>query len=111
LAMFVGEGARVAILPITAGDEKEMLAMIDQLGVNNIIIESREANDPNELQTVRAISPGLTFRDYRAIKENIAGIELITPRKRFKPQKALPKTNQELPQVFGVLPNYRDINT
>ncbi len=110
LGMIFGVGAVVAMLSITAGVEKEMLAMIDQLGVNNIIIEAREANDPNELQTVRAISPGLTFRDYRAIAENIQGIEAISPRKRFKLQKALPKTNQELPQVIGVLPNYRDIN-
>src|SRR5437667_7625479 len=110
LGMIFGVGAVVAMLSITAGVEKEMLAMIDQLGVNNIIIEAREANDPNELQTVRAISPGLTFRDYRAIAENVQGIEAISPRKRFKLQKALPKTNQELPQVIGVLPNYRDIN-
>ena len=58
LGMIFGVGAVVAMLSITAGVEKEMLAMIDQLGVNNIIIEAREANDPNELQTVRAISPG-----------------------------------------------------
>src|SRR6266481_2527533 len=38
------------------------------------------------------------------------GIEAITPRKRFKPLKALPKTNQELPQLIGVLPNYKEIN-
>src|SRR5229473_2800964 len=69
LGMIFGVGAVVAMLSITAGVEKEMLAMIDQLGVNNIIIEAREANDPNELQTVRAISPGLTFRDYRALGE------------------------------------------
>src|SRR5437660_205861 len=110
LGMIFGVGAVVAMLSITAGVEKEMLSMIDALGVNNIIIEAREANDPNELQTVRAISPGLTFRDYRAIAENIPAIELITPRKRFKPLKAVPKTNQELPQVIGVLPNYKEIN-
>src|SRR5436189_2024643 len=110
LGMIFGVGAVVAMLSITAGVEKEMLAMIDQLGVNNIIIEAREANDPNELQTVRAISPGLTFRDYRAISMNIQGIDLITPRKRFKPQKSLPKTTQELPQLVGVLPNYKDLN-
>jgi putative ABC transport system permease protein len=109
LGMIFGVGAVVAMLSITAGVNKEMLAMIDQMGVNNIVVEAREANDPNELQTVRAISPGLTFRDYRAIKENIAAIDLISPRKRFKPQKSLPKTNQELPQLYGVLPNYKDI--
>src|SRR5262245_2055642 len=111
LGMIFGVGAVVAMLSITAGVEKEMLAMIDQLGVNNIIIEAREAGDPNELQTVRAISPGLTFRDYRAISENIQGIELITPRKRFKPQRVLPKTTQELPQLIGVLPNFKEINS
>jgi putative ABC transport system permease protein len=110
LGMIFGVGAVVAMLSITAGVEKEMLAMIDQLGVNNIIIESREATDPNELQQVRAISPGMTFRDYRAIAENTPGIEAITPRKRFKPQKVLPKTSQELPQLIGVLPNYKEIN-
>src|SRR5260370_16438340 len=111
LGMIFGVGAVVAMLSITAGVEKEMLAMIDQLGVNNIIIEAREANDPNELQTVRASSPGLTFRDFRAIAENTPGIEAITPRKRFKPQKVLPKTSQELPQLYGVMPHYQDIHS
>jgi putative ABC transport system permease protein len=85
--------------------------MIDAMGVNNIIVEAHEAMDRNELQTVRATSPGLTLRDYRAIKENVAGLEAITPRKRFKPQKLLPKTNQEPPQLIGVLPNFMEINS
>src|SRR5215471_4984817 len=99
LGMIFGVGAVVAMLSITAGAQKEMMAFIDQLGVNNIIIEAREALDRNELQTVRAISPGLTFRDFRAISENVSGLVAITPRKRFKPQKLLPKTNQETPQA------------
>ena len=35
----------------------------------------------------------------------------ITPRKRFKPQKLLPKTANEPPQLIGVLPNYVEINS
>src|SRR5262245_51818867 len=93
LGMIFGVGAVVAMLSITKGAKKEMMNMIDQLGVKNVIIEAREAADPNELQTVRAISPGLTFRDFRAIAENVQGIEFISPRKRFKPQRVLPKTN------------------
>jgi putative ABC transport system permease protein len=111
LGMIFGVGAVVAMLSITAGAQKEMMSFIDQLGVNNIIVEAREAVDRNELQTVRAISPGLTFRDYRAISENVGGVMAITPRKRFKPQKVLPKTNQELPQLIGVLPNFVEINS
>ncbi len=111
LGMIFGVGAVVAMLSITAGAQKEMMSFIDQLGVNNIIIEAREAVDRNELQQVRAISPGLTFRDYRAILENVQGLEAITPRKKFKPTRVLPKTTQELPQLVGVLPNFIEINS
>jgi putative ABC transport system permease protein len=111
LGMIFGVGAVVAMLSITAGAQKEMMSFIDQLGVNNIIVEAREALDRNELQTVRAISPGLTFRDFRAISENVSGLTAITPRKRFKPQKLLPKTASEPPQLIGVLPNFVEINS
>src|SRR6202795_1527765 len=111
LGMIFGVGAVVAMLSITAGAQKEMMSFIDQLGVNNIIIEAREAVDRNELQQIRAISPGLTFRDFRAISENVQGVEAITPRKRFKPQRVLPKTAQEPPQLIGVLPNFVEINS
>src|SRR5690349_7452489 len=107
LGMIFGVGAVVAMLAITAGAQKEMMSYIDLLGVNNIIIEAKEAVDRNELQSRRAISPGLTFRDYRAIAENIAGIESATPRKRFKPLKVLPKTAQEQPLLIGVTPDYK----
>src|SRR6266536_5117881 len=79
LGMIFGVGAVVAMLSITAGAQKEMMSFIDQLGVNNIIVEAREAVDRNELQTVRAISPGMTFRDFRAISENVQGLEALTP--------------------------------
>src|ERR1700732_2467473 len=111
LGMIFGVGAVVAMLSITAGAQKEMMSFIDQLGVNNIIVEARESLDRNELQTAPAISRGLTFRDYRAISENVSGLVAITPRKRFKPQKLLPKTPQEAPQLVGVLPNFVEINS
>ena len=111
LGMIFGVGAVVAMLSITAGAQKEMMSFIDQLGVNNIIVEAHESVDRNELQTVRAVSPGLSFRDFRAISENVSGLVAITPRKRFKPQKLLPKTSQEQPQLIGVYPNFVEINS
>src|SRR3977135_998485 len=111
LGMIFGVGAVVAMLSITAGAQKEMMSFIDQLGVNNILLEAREAVDQNELQTVRAISAGLTFRDYRAISQNVSGLVAITPRKRFKPQRLLPKTTNEPPQLIGVYPNFMEINS
>jgi len=111
LGMIFGVGAVVAMLAITAGVEKEMLSYIDLLGVNNIIIEAKEAVDRNELQNRRAVSPGMTFRDYRAIIENAQGIEKATPRKRFKPMKVLPKTTAEPPMLIGVEPSYKEIES
>src|ERR1700681_3871748 len=111
LGMIFGVGAVVAMLSITAGAQKEMMSYIDLLGVNNIIIEAKEAVDRNELQARRQTSPGLTFRDYRAISENVPGIEALTPRKRFKPLKVLPKPAQESPLLIGVAPNYLEINS
>jgi len=111
LGMIFGVGAVVAMLAITAGVEKEMLSYIDMLGVNNIIIEAKEAVDRNELQARRAISPGLSFRDFRAIRENTQGIELMTPRKRFKPTKVIPKTAAEPPVLIGVEPSYEQIQS
>jgi putative ABC transport system permease protein len=111
LGMIFGVGAVVAMLAITAGVEKEMLSYIDLLGVNNIIIEAKEATDRTELQTRRTISPGMTFRDYRAVLENTQGIDKATPRKRFKPMKVLPKTAAEPPMLIGVEPSYKDIQS
>ena len=111
LGMIFGVGAVVAMLAITAGAQKEMMSYIDLLGVNNIIIEAKEAVDRNELQARRVMSPGLTFRDFRAISENVQGLEALTPRKRFKPLKVLPKPSQESPLLIGVQPNYLSINS
>ncbi len=111
LGMIFGVGAVVAMLSITAGAQKEMMSYIDLLGVNNIIIEAKEAVDRNELQARRLTSPGMTFRDYRAITENVTGIEAATPRKRFKPLKVLPKPANEPPLLIGVEPDYLQINS
>ncbi|MDX2149217.1 MAG: ABC transporter permease [Bryobacteraceae bacterium] len=111
LGMIFGVGAVVAMLSITAGAQKEMMSYIDLLGVNNIIVEAKEAVDRNELQARRQISPGMSLRDFRAISENVPGVEALTPRKRFKPLKVLPKTTAEPPLLIGVQSNYLDINS
>ncbi|HME05441.1 MAG TPA: ABC transporter permease [Bryobacteraceae bacterium] len=110
VGMIFGVGAVVAMLAITAGTRKEMLGYIDLLGVNNIIVEAKEAADRNELQARRMISPGLTLSDYRAITDNVQGIEASTPRKRFRPLKVLPKPAQETPLLIGVEPSYLQID-
>ena len=109
LGMIFGVGAVVAMLSITAGAQREMIRYIDMLGVNNIIIESREAVDRDSLLAVREVSPGLTFRDFRALRDNTPNIAAMSPRKTFQPQSILPRTDQEMPTLIGVEPNYIEI--
>jgi len=65
--------------------------------------------DRNELQLVRAVSPGLSFRDYRAISENVQGLVAMHARKRFKPQKLLPSDSSGTAPAHRVLPNFVEI--
>ncbi len=109
LGMIFGVGAVVAMLSITAGAQREMIRYIDLLGVNNIIVEANEAVDRDTLMAVREVSPGLTFRDFRAIEQNTPNIEAMSPRKQFVPTSTLPRTDQEIPLLIGVLPNYTQI--
>lgn len=109
LGMIFGVGAVVAMLSITQGAQEETLRFIDQLGVNNIIIEATEAIDRDTLLAMRQVSPGMTFRDARAIEANTPHIVAMSPRKTFTPTSTLPPTEQDIPQLIGVMPNYTDI--
>ena len=106
LGMIFGVGAVISMLSIGAGARQEALSFIETLGVNNVIIEAREASGWEELQDRRKISPGLTFRDVRALSSNLPQVELISARKRFKPGKVFPTASNEMPLVIGVIPEF-----
>ncbi len=109
LGMIFGVGAVVAMLSITEGARQEMVRYIDLLGINNIVVEANEAQDRDTLIDVRQVSPGLTFRDSRAIAANTPNIAYISERKTFQPNSLLPTMGGDLPKLLGVLPNYTDI--
>jgi putative ABC transport system permease protein len=85
------------------------MAFIEQMGVRNLIVEAKESTDFQAHQKIRQISPGLTFQDYRVIRDNVSDIAASTPRKRFVPTKTIPKPQQELPTIYGVNPTYTTI--
>ncbi len=109
LGMIFGVAAVVAMLSIGAGAQQKVMAFIEQLGVRNLIVESKEARNEQELQKVRKTSPGLTLSDYQIIRQNMPSIQDATPRKRFTPTKILPKPQQDTPVVYGVEPSYLQI--
>jgi putative ABC transport system permease protein len=109
MGMIFGVAAVVAMLSIGAGAQQEVMAFIEQLGVRNLIVESREAPDQQTLQKIRKLSAGLNFQDYRIIQANLEGVTATTARKRFTPSKLLPKPQGDSPMVYGVSPAYTTI--
>jgi putative ABC transport system permease protein len=77
--------------------------------VRNLIVEAKEVTNWQDLQKVRKISPGLTFRDWRILRANVSGIADSTPRKRFTPSKLIPKPQRAMPVVYGLNPDYFSI--
>ena len=110
LGMVFGVAAVVTMVSIGAGAQREVMAYIEDLGVRNLIIEAREANDQQGLQTVRKTSPGLTFQDLRMLRASVPGLIHSSARKRFVPAKMLPKPARDIPVVYGVDTSYRALS-
>ena len=80
-----GVGSVIGMLAIGAGAKEESLRFIEQLGVRNVLVDSRSATSEEELQQRRRASPGLTERDMRVIEANIAALEALSP---YPPSRA-----------------------
>ena len=109
LGMIFGVAAVVAMLSIGAGARQKVMALIEQMGVHNLIVEGKETLEWQAHDKVRKISPGLTLQDYRVIQDDLKGVIASTPRKKMTPSKIIPKAQQDMPTVMGVYPNYQQI--
>jgi putative ABC transport system permease protein len=109
MGMIFGVAAVVAMLSIGAGARQKVMALIEQMGVHNLIVEAKETTEWQAHSKVRRISPGLTFEDYRVILDDLEGIAASTPRKRMTPSRIIPKSQQDMPVVYGVNPEYEQI--
>jgi putative ABC transport system permease protein len=109
LGMIFGVAAVLSMLSIGAGAQQQMMAFIADLGVHNLIVEARETTEFQAHSKVRQQSPGLTFQDVRAIQAALPAIDLVSPRKRFAPNRVIPKPDGEIPVVYGIEPSYQTI--
>ena len=109
LGMIFGVAAVVSMLSIGAGARQKVMALIEQMGVHNLIVEAKETTEWQAHQKIRKLSPGLTLQDYRVIRDDLSDVVAGTPRKRMTPTTTLPKSQQDPPAVFGVDPVYMKI--
>jgi len=111
LGIVFGVGSVIGMMSIGAGAREESLRFIEQLGVRNILIDSRPAMSQEELQQRRRSSPGLTARDVRILDANIDAIETMSARRTLHPAAVLPKPSRDIPELFGVRPSYAAIHS
>jgi putative ABC transport system permease protein len=109
MGMIFGVAAVVSMLSIGAGARQKVMALIEQMGVHNLIVEAKETLDWQAHRKLRNISPGLTLQDYRVIRDSADGILASTPRKRLTPTKTIPKPQQDPPTVYGINSSYLKI--
>jgi putative ABC transport system permease protein len=110
LGIVFGVGSVIGMLAIGAGAREESLQFIEQLGVRNVLVDSKPATNDQELQQRRRVSPGLTERDVRILRANVSQLEMLSPRRSLFPAKVLPKPNGPNPSLLGVRPEFAAIH-
>ncbi len=88
LGMIFGVGAVIAMLSIGEGAEREAMAMIERLGVRNVLVRDVDMRD-DELQEVRETSLGVSRRDAVAIADAVPGVEQTCARVEIEPYTVL----------------------
>src|SRR3954465_6846041 len=110
LGIVFGVGSVIGMLAIGAGAREESLRFIEQLGVRNVLVDSRPATNDQELQQRRRASQGLNERDVRVLEANIDALETLSPRRVMRPARVLPKPSKTTPDIYGVRPSFAVIH-
>ena len=111
LGIVFGVGSVIGMLSIGAGAREESLRFIEQLGVRNVLIDTRPTSSREEFQQRRRSSPGLSQRDARILRANIDSLELLSARRIMHPARVLPKPSRDIPELYGVNPSYSAIHS
>jgi putative ABC transport system permease protein len=101
LGMLLGVAGVIAMLSIGAGAERRALAMIERLGVHNVLVRSKEV-PPSERAEARKKSMGLSPRDVSAIREAVPHLALVAPKAGVDPYKIIAEGQKTQAKVWGV---------
>ena len=105
LGMVFGVGAVIAMLSIGEGAKQESLRLISTMGVNNLLVRSRDF-DSETLKQVRERSLGLSQGDVRAIRETLPTVQVIAAEKTIKTWDLFSHHAASNAQVLAVTPEY-----
>jgi putative ABC transport system permease protein len=105
LGMIFGVGAVIAMLNIGEGAEREALKLIDSMGVNNIIVDTKEY-EKEELVEIREESLGLNLGDVEAALATLPFIEGYSASKSIDVHDIYSDYNKSQAQAQGVTVSY-----
>jgi len=83
LGLIFGVGAIVAMLGVGEGSRQEALALVEELGLHNLIVRAK-VQDTESLKEVRIRSLGLTRADALAALAVVPGAEQVAAEKEIR---------------------------
>ena len=108
LGMIFGVGAVISMLSIGAGAQAEAMEVIDAMGLRNIIVREKPAED-DDLYTTRERSLGLSLRDLEGIRAVATDVVSASARKRVRVDRILSESGRSQAQVYGVSRAYFEL--
>lgn len=116
LGIVFGVASVIAMLAIGNGAQQEILANMQLLGTNNVIIQpvieqrEGEVDEENEkLTSQRKFTPGLTLEDIYSIKEQIPNVAAVSPEIIFDTE-FIRSGQMRTGKLVGINRFYFDIN-
>lgn len=105
LGMIFGVGAVIAMLNIGEGAQQEALRMIDSMGVNNIIVNSKDKGG-KRLAEIREESLGLNMNDVEAALSTLPFVDAYSASKNVSTYDVYSDFAKSSAPVMGVTQSY-----
>lgn len=115
LGIIFGVGSVIAMLAIGTGAQQEVLAQMQLLGTNNVIIQpviqQEEGNVDEEAgaEESKRFSPGLTLEDLKSIQAILPEIEFVSPEILYE-TNFIRNARMRTGKLVGVNDDYFNIN-
>ena len=108
--MVFGVGAVIAMLAVSEGGKRQALELIEGMGLNNLIIESRE-QDSETLKEVRKYSAGLNVRDAESIAATLPFVRSWGGSRHFRTWSLFSREGQSRADVYAVSPSWFELSS
>ena len=117
LGIIFGVASVIAMLAIGTGAQQEILAQMQLLGTNNVIIQPVVEQMEGDVSSVQddennqnKYSPGLNLQDLLSIKEMVPEIELLSPEIVFE-TSFIRNARMRTGKIVGITKDYFEINS